>query len=387
MRIKMKQILLLVLAAMVFLTACSDSLEAAEFIEVNTSQDSPSYVEGEDFQQNWNSWGSCEADLTTMIETGYYFYDYYGSRMLYFHDFATNTTVPLCNLPNCEHNDQECNAYLSVLPTYLQYYDGNLYAISSDTSVYRISSDGATVGKVGGVLSINGGAFECVVHRGYVYCAVYTNAASKRTPEVYRLCLSGGEEAELVASFDPCFGGACYLNAYGNYVYIQVRHYEDEDGNGYNGDLYRYSIHTGETELVLDNLRRDFVVDAQYVYYDNDTQVAAYDLETGESTILLDVGCPVFLALDGNYLYCDNSPGTSISTDATLNGSRTVAVIDVSTRELVATIPLTIESDAQFDLIGIAQSDLITCLDFETFYRTDLNAALAGETAQWELMN
>lgn len=386
----------LIMIVLLMLTACGNAgtLEKAEVIEVNTAQNSETYIGGEDYQQNWNTWGSNEAKLFTMSENGYYYYSSLGTQLLYFHDYATNSTVPLCIQPNCKHSDQECSAYLPFIPTYLHFYDGNLYATcndGSDVSVYRISDDGSTIGKVGTVFSLSrDDSFICIAHRGYLYCAVYTNTASERTPEVYRLSLSGSEEAEQIASLDPCFGGACYLSAYGNHVYIQIQHYEDSAGNGYNGDLYRYNIHTAEIELVLENVCRDFVVDSEYIYYDTSTQVVAYNLETYERVVLLDLGYPVFLALDGNNLYCDNIFGLSITADVPdreTDNLRVIHVIDVSTQEGIAVIPIGSDWDSQCDFIGVTQTDLITCLNYRTLFYTDLNAALSGVKLVFDQMN
>ena len=389
--------LILSLAMLLMLTACGeDALEMAEIIKVNSTQSCDTYVPGEDYQQNWNTWGSNEAKLFTMSEQGCYFYSFYGSRLLYFFDYSSGSTVPLCNLPNCAHNSESCNAYLDFVPSYLQYYDGNLYAVchdgeDSDVTLYRISADGIKIGCVGTIFRLTGAeSVVCLIHRGYAYATVYTNDFSERSTEVYRLSLSGGDEAECIRSFDPCFGGACYLRAYGNYVYIEQQYYADGEGNGYNGNIYRYNIHTGTTELVLENVRRDFVVDSEYIYYDNDTQVVAYELITGEKTVLLDLGYPVFLTYDGIHLYCDNDCGLWISQysgEEAIDDPRMIIVINASSQKPVASISVEENSGSQCDVVGIAQSDLITCVNYKTFYRSDLNAAMSGMELVFEQLN
>lgn len=385
----MKKIVIFLLCAMLILSGCgADSINTAEVIEVNTAQDSPTYVEGEDFQQNWNDWGNVASWGFTQNGSGYYFFDSCNTKLLRFYDAAVDTDVALCNQPNCQHDNCDCSAYFDYDLDYIQYYCGNLYSILndgddlSDASVYRISADGATQGKVGTVFSKTGSeAFRAVVHRGYVYCAMIANDTEQRTAELYRISLSGGEEGELVYTFDPCICGSTYLKAYGNYVYIALQFYEDTDGNGYDGTLYRCNIHTGEMEQVLEHVRRDFVVDSRYVYYDNDTQVIAYDLETGEETILLDVGYPVYLMMDEDYIYCDNTCGQWITYYATgqiPDGERTI--IDKNTFDIVAAVVWEKEFGAR--LIGAVNG----CLLGESgsqYYRYDLSFALLGEESTW----
>lgn len=53
----MKKTVIFLLCAMLLLSGCGggETVRTAEIIDVNTAQDSPSYMEGEDCQQQWNS--------------------------------------------------------------------------------------------------------------------------------------------------------------------------------------------------------------------------------------------------------------------------------------------------------------------------------------------
>ncbi len=85
----MKRVIICIIALMLLLTACggTNTLKKAEIIPVNTAQDHPGYVPGEDYQQNWNDWGSSLGQLTAASELGYYYYDMFGDGLLHFHDF------------------------------------------------------------------------------------------------------------------------------------------------------------------------------------------------------------------------------------------------------------------------------------------------------------
>lgn len=389
--------IILALVTILSLTACGDSLEGAEIIEVNTAQDSPAYVEGEDCQQQWNTWGTIVGKMSTQGEGGYYFYDEDGTRKLCYHDFVSDVTVPLCDQPNCDHTGNECNASLDFGTRFLHYYDGNLYTISINSSmdvvVQRISADGRTRGTVGTIFrTANGGSIFAIFHRGYVYCVPEADGLVEHSTQIYRLNLGGSEEAELIHTFEPCIGGDVYMRAYGNYIYIQHQSYADSDANGYTADLYRYNIHTGEMEPVMEGMRRMFAVDDQYLYYDSDTQVIARDLETGEDTVLLDVGYPVYLMMDENYLYCDDLCGRDITHSATGSypeGTRTITIIDKNTFGIVGTVEW--ETNFHYELVGASGGILLGAKSYDPndpgFFRYDLSQLLSTGEAVWEELN
>ena len=101
----MKKIVIMMVCAMLLLSGCAVE-GTAEVIEVNTAQASLTYVEGEDCQQQWNSWSTTIGKKSTTGIGGYYFCDESSvPNMLMFHDDATGQTVPVCNRPDCDHTD------------------------------------------------------------------------------------------------------------------------------------------------------------------------------------------------------------------------------------------------------------------------------------------
>ena len=87
------------------------------------------YVEGADYQNTF-SVGS-GGPFITPADGGYYFLS---GNYLCFLDGETLDAVPVCNRPDCQHNDTSCNAYFDVgwLP-FIQAYEGDLF-ISTQTS-------------------------------------------------------------------------------------------------------------------------------------------------------------------------------------------------------------------------------------------------------------
>lgn len=361
------------------LTGCGrgDILESADVIEVNTAQSSETYVEGEDYQQQWNVRGSSEAKKFTKGENGWYYY----SGVLSFYDFNSNTSVVVCNQPNCQHNSAACNAYLRDLcdsVQYIQYYDGNLYVVGMnalDVCVFRISADGSTHGKVGTLSTISSGqSINCVVHRGYIYCTVGMDGSlNGNSVAVYRLSLGGGCEAEKIYTFDTAYGSGVQLKAYGNYLYMQHLYYTDAEGNDLTGDLYRYQIHTGEAELLIKDIYKPFAMDDSHIYYATFSQVMLYDFESEQTSVLWESGSSVYFVLDGKYLYCDNEPHAYLqkNEDGSIDWeNRTITVIDINSREIATAIPL---ADSH-SMVGcydsgilFAKDNVYYCLDLEQF--------------------
>lgn len=383
--------LLLLSTLIIGLTACSGSIEDAQTIEVNTAQNSEIYVEGEDYQTNWNDWNSGFAQLSATGEGGYYYYDLRGDSLLHFRDFASDTTVVLCNQPNCDHTGIDCNANITSLGAhvyYLFYYDGNIYLIcdtaglTQDICVYRVSADGSIRGKVGVFFSLSGeSTINCIVHRGYVYCALNPgDPEHKDKLDIYRLALSGGEEAEIIHTFDSAYGPSVQMKAYGNNLYIRNQYYKEPASNE-TSEIYRYDIHTGELEFLLEYGGNPFIADDRYIYYSTDSQVLAFDLEAKESVVLIDEG-PMFLTLDGDKLYCDNRLYVRLLADNNYD-LREITVIDTNTFEEIVRIPLTVTNTY---FAGTCGSDIIADLR-DVFLIADLEIALTGEAIQWEQMD
>lgn len=385
----MKRVVILMLCAMLLMSGCggTDDLITAEVIQVNTAQNAPGYVPGEDCQQQWNTWSITVGKMSTEGEGGYYFYDDSAARLLYFHDYATGRTVPVCNRPDCDHTD-DCSAKLDFGMNYLHYYDGMLYTLNSignDVILQRISPDGATKDVVGRVFSMsNSGSVMAAFHRGYVYCVPTGQGLVNHQTELYRMYLGGGKEAEVIHKFDSVLGGEAFIRAYGNYLYIQHQFYADKDASGYNANLWQYDIHTGEMELILEGMRRMFAVDDEHLYYDSDTQVIARNLETGEETVLLEPGVPVVLTYDGTWLYCDDLMGLEI-TDAPLDVERTITIIDTDTLQIAGSVNW--ERDTKYRFIGVADDTLLGACCFtqdSAFYICDLETVLSGGKGVWQ---
>ena len=79
------------------------------------------YVQGADYPMSF--YGGVDGPYITPAESGYYFLaDHY----LYYLDEETLKATPLCNRPDCTH-DEDCSAYFDYdSHRFIQYYEGKL---------------------------------------------------------------------------------------------------------------------------------------------------------------------------------------------------------------------------------------------------------------------
>lgn len=356
---------------------------------VNTEQSSEAYVSGEDYEQFRNTMGATAADFVTRTEQGFYYVND-SRRLLCYWDAENTLGLPLCSRPECEHDDENCNAYLDYETHIqcLQYYGGWLYAICGEKSgavcVWRIQSDGSTWEKVGTLARIQGkGVTDSLIHRGYAYYILTNGVSAEDGTKLYRLCLNGKGDSELLYTGKSYAGGEVQLGAYGNFLYIRDNHLT---ADGYSGNLLRYQIHDGTVETEEEEIWRSWTVLEDTLYYDNGSQVLARNLTTGEEKVLTEPGMPVYLSCWGDHLVCDNSCGLWISESG--YDQRELTVYDRITGEQLTAVPLTQEYS---ELIGLDGENLIAMIPIQqpdsdafdpTFCVCSLQAAMEGQP-QW----
>lgn len=168
----------------------------------------------------------------TDSEDAYYFkHDQY----LYLKDKKTGKCIPLCNKPDCTHDEQamnpdgssNCNAFFANILS-LAYYQGNLYIFSTDQTIYEMDASGSTRKEL---LHLEENASCAMVHRGYLYLSFtdflsapedYSEDTIKDLGyrvERYRLDHWDGKP-EIIYEKKGEYGQINTLFAYGNRVYI-----------------------------------------------------------------------------------------------------------------------------------------------------------------------
>ena len=163
---------------------------------------------------------------------------YYASvdGCVYTRDKETGECAPLCNKPDCTHDEKEinsdgssnCNAYFGAIQQ-ISYYKGKLYVLSANT-VYEIDVSGSTRKKL---LQTKEYIESSMVHRGYLYLAFsdYLLAPEEYTEEElkdlryqvkrYRLDQWDGNP-EVLYEKKGEWGQINTMFAYGNKAYFSI---------------------------------------------------------------------------------------------------------------------------------------------------------------------
>ena len=190
------------------------------------------YVMGSD-NQYYFMMASLMGDVMTDSEKALYFQNGY---YLYAFDKKTKACVPLCNKPDCTHDEQErnpdgssnCNA--CFMAEDFGYYQGKLYAVDYESIVWEISINGDTRKQL---IQLEKEITSAIVHRGYLYLSTtdflmdsesYTEEQLKNMSyEVLRYRLDQWDgKPEVVYEKTGEWGQINAMLAYGNYVYIQI---------------------------------------------------------------------------------------------------------------------------------------------------------------------
>lgn len=216
-------------------------------------------------------------------ENGYYLWglENYMNYLMFF-DTKTQKTIPMCNLPNCTHTDDTCNAYFSgmgvgtdmIWNDALWYYENYLYIIGCDeedyVNLYRAKPDGSSREKYMQLYKADTASLEdngakeysvpeLMIHRGYIY---YIDHKEEKT-KLKRVKM-GGTETEILYETDGVLETEedktelNHVKSYGNYIFFlrsSVFRKEQRELAG----LYAYNIQTGAITYVSSSIERDYI--------------------------------------------------------------------------------------------------------------------------------
>ena len=116
------------------------------------------------------------AEAIYMVKDGY----------IYSKDKKSGVIVPLCNKPDCMHDDSEfnndsssnCNAYVGVALAF-EYYHNKLYFITGLRELYEMDKSGTTRTKL---MQLEENPYAAMIHRGYLYLS-FSNC--NQSPDEY----------------------------------------------------------------------------------------------------------------------------------------------------------------------------------------------------------
>ncbi|MDE6208592.1 MAG: DUF5050 domain-containing protein [Lachnospiraceae bacterium] len=280
------------------------------------------YVNGTD-STPWYFWS-----YVAESEWGYYMWDWVniGATNEYrvmFLDKETKQYVPLCSNPNCGHDVEGCNAlFLSgasydMENNFIYYNDGNVYVVGKDKEdymcLYRIAEDGSSREKYmklykANIITTNdenGGMYteffypEVCIHRGYVYFIINKESELK----IRRIKL-GEENVEEIFSMTGERQDLYRMEAYGDYLFFQGGNFVDENYMDIDGGIMAYNINTGEITMVKKGAISTFCISSGNIYYATSDGISVYSLTDLTDTVLLNSidPYPSFIVND-NYVF------------------------------------------------------------------------------------
>ena len=251
----LKLILLSILGAVALtLTGCGSQAL------VESSSYKAEYLPEEDYNYlSYNWWD--QKQRMAQSDEGIYFL---AKDYLFFMDWDTKQTVPLCFKTDCLHadeTDQEkivyCDAFMGgdiVSSPFLAYYRDKLYTICIDrttakSNLVEMNPDGSDRKNLLSTSDIPSLA-QIFMHRGVIY--FISNLKDLNGESHYGLnALSVvSDSREPVQVYTGVFEGGWLGNffAYENYIYISDCYYTE---TAFDSIIIRYDIRTGESEEIL----------------------------------------------------------------------------------------------------------------------------------------
>ena len=236
------------------------------------------FILGEDNQYYFYLSG---ARGTPLAESEDYYYFIKDGWYLSSQNKETGEIVPLCNKPDCTHDENSmnsdgssnCNAFFGSERA-LDYYHGKIYLEGGDSKIYEVDSSGTTRKEL---LSLKENLSFMMVHRGYLYLSFtdYQMGEEQYTEEqmkdmsyrVERYCLDQWDgKPEIVYEKKGEWGQINAMFAYGIRAYFIVSgsaetviynlldhsHTEIQDTVGYstviNGKLLYFKMAKGQQD-------------------------------------------------------------------------------------------------------------------------------------------
>lgn len=235
-------------------------------------------------------------NMMASSDLGYYMFgkgEY--ENMLLFMDKKSGVVVPLCNKPNCEHEaSDECDAYYPGIGietscydnNWLQYYEGKIYTIGCDgdgyVNLYEAEADGSnrTVSTSLYRINVKGNSKfqtpKLAIHRGNVY---FINPNNEK-PKLEMVKLGEKKEPVLLYEEKGTYPSMYRIEAYGDYVFFQSGHFEDEEMTNILGSIYAYNTKNNEVTCVKSGAVSSYMIEGDILYYGTDCGIQAFDLKT-----------------------------------------------------------------------------------------------------------
>ena len=257
---------------------------------------------------------------------------------LYYCDYRSQTTVPLCNKPDCKHDidayDSDCNAAFDESEFYydkgIAYYDDSLYLLGKENggsddlssnnsaktiSLFKVSKTGSTREEICPLFDTTDintiGVFT--VHRGYVFWSINADDGTK----LYSMSLENKESKRLVFESNKSAAGINRFMGVGNSLYFSYSYSVDDNYNEWEGGICRYDFETDKIYSLVNSYSCFTVADNRLFYLDSDIAPKKIFVCTLDGKNVKEfVPCPDnswHIFSDSKYIYLSNSGNDNIS--------------------------------------------------------------------------
>ncbi len=303
-------VLLLVTLAMLSFTGCGNKT-------VIISDDSYNYLTDATIAKNLPFPANVNIAKS---ENGYYALT---GKKIYYIERSSMEAIPLCNKPNCTHQNETCNSYVGAVDN-ICYYDGDVYYVCPaedekgfvGSYLVKMSADGSTKEKL---LYIETDINEWMLHRGHFYYDVRIFKVDESTGftsvsncdcYIYDYSLADGGEVQVMYYAEEVYKNAqiSVLSAYGNYIYFELDGIERNGSNQVEKTI-RLNINDKTcTNMVNENgnqLRRPNYIGGQLLFnVKGETYSYLTDFNGNNPKKFYELnGAPY---CDGKYIYEDN---------------------------------------------------------------------------------
>lgn len=257
---------------------------------------------------------------------------------LYYCDYRSQTTVPLCNKPDCKHDidayDSDCNAAFDESEFYydkgIAYYDDSLYLLGRENSgsddlssnssaktisLFKVSKTGSTREEICNLFDTTDintiGVFT--VHRGCVFWSINADDGTK----LYSMSLENKDSKRLVFESNKSAAGINRFMGVGNSLYFSYSYAVDDNYNEWEGGICRYDFVTDKIYSLVNSYSCFTVADNRLFYLDSDIAPKKIFVCTLDGKNVKEFApCPNnswHIFSDSKYIYLSNSGNDNIS--------------------------------------------------------------------------
>lgn len=201
-------------------------------------------------------------------DNGYY---YLLKNNIYYSDKESDNSIILCNKPNCDHNNQECDGYSGYFPEIAPIiYNDNIYYVNeylkgeeSYLSLFKADLDGTNKKEI---LYFSTPVNDFIIHRGKVYFSTMPNGVDSGIG-VYAYDLKK-DKLETVYEDNDNNTYILSLYAYKNNLYFEVSK-TDEKYISHN-EVYNYNIKNNKVDkfpVYDDGISRPVALNDKLYFY------------------------------------------------------------------------------------------------------------------------